>query len=198
MVKTQTSHDLEGGIRIHRGAFDLQTSYYDMRLKNELHYDPINFINTNFDPTHRYGSETSFSLQASETVRLRGSIAYTRAVFTEGVFAGKDQPLVSPVSGTAGITWNIWQNYLVLDAQVRAWSARRLDADEANQFPVIGANATADFKLSGKYDRFFWSASVNNAFNAMYYDYGVVYTSTLFSAYPLPGRTYMLKAGMTF
>jgi iron complex outermembrane receptor protein len=41
---------------------------------------------------------------------------------------------------------------------------------------------------------------VNNVFNALYYDYAIAsaFTSGAFSAYPLPGRTYLLKAGATF
>ena len=75
-----------------------------------------------------------------------------------------------------------------------------MDNDQANTQSLIPANATVDFKLSGAYDRFFWSLSVNNLFNAMYYDYAIASASTdgRFSAYPLPGRTYMLKAGATF
>jgi iron complex outermembrane recepter protein len=41
---------------------------------------------------------------------------------------------------------------------------------------------------------------VNNLFNALYYDYAIAsqFTSGNFSAYPLPGRTYLVKAGVTF
>jgi hypothetical protein len=28
---------------------------------------------------------------------------------------------------TAGVTWNVWQNYLVVDATVRGWSERRME-----------------------------------------------------------------------
>ena len=58
----------------------------------------------------------------------------------------------------------------------------------------------ADIKLSGQYDRFFWSVSANNLFNALYYDYAIAssFTAGRFSAYPLPGRTYMVRAGATF
>lgn len=77
-----------------------------------------------------------------------------------------------------------------------------MDNDQANFQPQIPANATLDLKLSGAYDRFFWSFSVNNVFNVFYYDYSVASADPakvgVFSAYPLPGRTYMLKTGMTF
>jgi len=199
-LKTQTSHDIEGGFRIKAGQFQMQSSIYNMDLVNEIHFDPVNFFNYNLDPTRRYGSETSASYRATDTLLLRGGFAYTRAVFREGPFAGNDVPLVSRYTANAGVTWNIWQKYVVADATVRYWSSRRMDNDQPNTQALIPANATVDFKLSGEYQRFFWSLSVNNIFNALYYDYAVAssFTDGRFSAYPLPGRTYMVKAGATF
>jgi iron complex outermembrane receptor protein len=199
-LKTQTSQDVEGGFRVKTNRFQVQTSVYLMDLDNEIQLNPVLFYNVNLDPTRRYGAETSASLRATDTVTLRGGMAYTRAVFREGVFAGNDIPLVSRYTANAGVTWNIWQNYLVFDATLRAWSSRIMDNDQANTQSRIPASATADVKLSGQYDRFFWSLSVNNLFNALYYDYAIASTFTpgRFSAYPLPGRTYMVKAGATF
>jgi iron complex outermembrane receptor protein len=171
-----------------------------MELENEIHFNPVLFFNTNLDPTRRYGAEAAGTLRVSDTVALRGGMAYVRAVFREGPFAGNDVPLVSRYTGSAGITWNIWQNYLVLDATLRAWSERFMDNDQANTQRLIPADATIDFKLSGAYENLFWSVSVNNVLNALYYDYAVASTFTAgrFSAYPLPGRTYMVKVGATF
>ncbi|HEY2211426.1 MAG TPA: TonB-dependent receptor [Bradyrhizobium sp.] len=199
-LKTQTSHDIEGGFRVNTGMFQVQSSIYSMDLVNEIHFDPVNFFNYNLDPTRRYGSETSASLRASDTVLLRGGFAYTRAVFREGPFAGNDVPLVSHYTANVGVTWNVWQKYLVVDATVRGWSERYMDNDQSNRQPLIPANATIDFKLSGEYEHFFWSLSVNNVLNALYYDYAIAsaFTDGRFSAYPLPGRTYMVKAGATF
>jgi iron complex outermembrane receptor protein len=200
MLKTQTSYDIEGGIRIHGNGLDIQSSVYDMHLKNEIHYDPVNMYNYSLDPTHRYGTETSATLRISDTLRLRGGLAYTRAVFEEGPYAGNDVPLVSRLSGSFGLSWDVWQKYVVVDATLRAWSSRRMDNDQPNTQPTIPANATLDLKVSGEIDRFFWSASVANLFNAQYYDYAVAsaFTAGRFNAYPLPGRTYMVRAGVTF
>lgn len=199
-LKTQTSEDVEAGFRVKTNLFQLQTSAYLMDLQNEIHFLPALFYNVNLDPTRRYGSETTASLRVSDTVTMRGGMAYTRAVFREGAFAGNDVPLVSRTTGSLGVTWNILQNYLVLDATLRAWSSRIMDNDQANTQSRIPGNATADVKLSGQYDRFFWSVSANNLFNALYYDYAIAssFTAGRFSAYPLPGRTYMVRAGATF
>src|SRR5215207_8060212 len=199
-LKTQTSHDIEGGFRVKSGGFQMQTSIYNMDLENEIHFNPVLFFNTNLDPTRRYGSETSASLRVSDSVTLRGGAAYTRAVFREGAFAGMDVPLVSRYTASGGVSWNIWQKYLVADATVRAWSERFMDNDQKNTQRRIPADATIDFKLSGAYEHFFWSVGVNNLLNALYYDYAIASTFTpgRFSAYPLPGRSYMVKAGATF
>jgi iron complex outermembrane recepter protein len=199
-LKTQTSNDVEAGFRVKAGKFEMQTSFYNMDLTNEIHFDPVNFIDYNLDPTRRYGSETSATYRASDTLLLRAGFAYTRAVFREGQFTGNDIPLVSRYTANAGVSWNIWQKYLVADATVRYWSSRRMDNDQPNVQPLIPANATVDFKLSGAYDRYFWSLSVNNVFNVLYYDYAIAsaFTPGAFSAFPLPGRTFMLKAGATF
>nr|WP_246557356.1 TonB-dependent receptor [Bradyrhizobium liaoningense] len=199
-LKTQTSQDVEGGLRIRGGGLQMQSSLYLMDLTNEIHFNPILFYNTNLDPTRRYGSETSISYRINDALLLRSGMAYTRAVFREGVWVGNDVPLVSRYTASAGLTWNIWQNYVVLDATARFWSERRMDNDQAGTQKPIPANGTIDLKLSGQYERYFWSLSVNNVLNALYYDYAIASTFTdgRFSAYPLPGRSYLLKAGATF
>ncbi|MGL3109393.1 TonB-dependent receptor [Bradyrhizobium sp. BR 1432] len=199
-LKTQTSQDVEAGLRIKGGGLQMQSSLYLMDLANEIHFNPILFYNTNLDPTRRYGSETSVSYRVNDALLLRSGMAYTRAVFREGIWAGNDVPLVSRYTASAGLTWNIWQNYVVLDATARFWSERRMDNDQAGTQKPIPANGTIDLKLSGQYERYFWSLSVNNLLKALYYDYAVASTFTdgRFSAYPLPGRSYLLKAGATF
>ena len=67
-LKTQTSHDIEGGFRVKAGAFQMQSSIYNMDLENEIHFIPALFYNVNLDPTRRYGSETSASLRVSDSV----------------------------------------------------------------------------------------------------------------------------------
>ncbi|MFL9499972.1 TonB-dependent receptor [Rhodopseudomonas palustris] len=199
-LKTQTSVDVEGGFRIKSGPFEMQTSVYNMDLTNEIRYDPVNFYNTNLDPTRRYGGETSSSIRISDSLLLRSGAAYTRATFREGPFSGNDVPLVSRYTANAGVTWNVWQKYVVFDATARVWSSRFMDSDNANSQVKIPANGTVDVKLSGEVDHFFWSLSVINLFNAQYYDYAVAssFTPGRYGAYPLPGRTYLAKAGVTF
>lgn len=212
-LQTQTSYDGEAGLRVNSGPFHLESSVYLMRLKNEIHFVPALGIDTNLDPTQRLGWESSASYQVSDSVRLRGGAAYTRATFREGPFAGNDVPLVSRWSGNAGLSWDIVQQQLVLDLTTRFFGPRRMDNDQINMQPLIPGGATVDVKLGGKYDHFFWSASVLNLFDKHYFDYaiasggiaggpffpgGLPPTIGSYSAYPLAGRIFMLQAGATF
>jgi iron complex outermembrane receptor protein len=199
-LKTQTSYDVEQGLRVTLGKFNFQSTGYIMELNNEIHFIPAIFANVNLDPTQRIGWENSATYQLSDDVRLRAGVAYIDATFREGQFAGKHVPLVAPWSGYSGLTWDIVKKLLVLDVTATFWSERRMDNDQFNIQPQIPANATMNVKLGGEWNRFFWSAAVLNLFNTNYYDYAIAsaFTQGFFSAYPQPTRTVVLRAGATF
>ena len=199
-MKTQTSYDVENGLRVTLGKFNFQTTGYIMELNNEIHFIPALFANVNLDPTQRIGWENSATYQLSDDVRLRAGAAYTRATFREGQFAGKEVPLVAPWSGYTGLTWDIVKKLLVLDVTATFWSDRRMDNDQTNIQPTIPANATMNVKIGGEWNQFFWSLAALNVFNTNYYDYAIAsaFTQGFFSAYPQPTRTFVLRAGATF
>jgi iron complex outermembrane receptor protein len=177
-----------------------QISAYYMLLENELHFSPATFTNLNLDPTKRYGVENIVTWSVSDFLRVKAGLAYTVAKFREGPFEGNEVPLVSPWTGSVAVSWDIYRKYLVLDAVVRFFSGRRMDNDQANFQPLIPAQAVVDVRIGGEIDKFFWSFAVQNVFNAMYFDYAIAsaFTFGRYSAYPLPGRTFLVKAGMQF
>jgi iron complex outermembrane receptor protein len=201
-LKTQTSQELEGGIKGRIGGLDWQTSVYGMLLNNEILFIPFPPIgaNINLDPTRRFGVENSATYRVTETVRLKGSATYTEAKFREGIYTGNDVPLVAKWSGSAGLSWDVYQKYVVFDGVVRWVGNRRMDNDQANFQPMIPAHTTVDVRLGGELKNFFWSLSVQNLFNVLYFDNAVASSATFgrYNAYPLAGRTFMAKAGATF
>jgi iron complex outermembrane receptor protein len=207
ILRTQKSYDIEGGIRVHAGSLDLQTSIYDMRLTDEIHFRfGPSFVanNINLDPTRRYGSETIVGYRVNEQLRFKGGLAYTRAVFREGLFAGNDVPLVSRWTGSVTVSWDIWPKWLTFDGTVRYVGERRMDNDQLNIQPMIPAHTVVDVRLGGVVDRFFWALTVQNLFNTEYFDYAIAspfpfgFLSQLntYNAYPAPGRVVMFKAGV--
>jgi len=201
-LKTQTSVDIEGGLRGRFGPLEWQGSVYAMHLNNEILFIPFPPIgaNINLDPTRRVGVENSATLRLSDTVRLKGALSYTRATFRDGIYAGNDVPLVSRWTGGLGLTWDIYPKLAMFDAVVRYVGERRMDNDQANFQPPIPAHTTVDLRLGGEIKNLFWSVSVQNLFNLLYFDYAVASSATFgrYNAYPLPGRTFMVKAGASF
>jgi iron complex outermembrane receptor protein len=171
-----------------------------MRLHDEVFYSAATGTNINLDPTHHYGVENIAGFQVSPTVRLRGALTYTRAVFTEGRYAGNDIPLISKWTASGGLTWNIWDNFVVYDVAIRYAGERRLDNDSANVQPMIPANTLVDMRIGGAYKNATWSIAVENIFNQLYFDYGIASATTLgrYNAYPQPGRTVMARLGFSW
>ena len=201
-LKTQTSRDIEGGVRGRLGAFEWQSSVYEMQLNNEILFIPFPPIgaNINLDPTRRFGVENSASYQVTDRVSLKGALTYTRATFREGIYVGNDVPLVSRWTGNVGVSADLYGKFAVFDAVLRYVGERRMDNDQANFQPLIPAHTTMDVRLGGQMQNLFWSVAVQNLFNVLYFDYAVASSAIFgrYNAYPLPGRTFIVKAGATF
>jgi iron complex outermembrane receptor protein len=142
----------------------------------------------------------------TDALRLKAGLAYTRSVFREGPFAGNDVPLVSRWTESAGASWDIYGKYLTLDAVARFFSPRHMDNDSANQQVLIPGHTIVDLRIGGEYEKFFWSFSVQNVFDVKYFEYAISSVDFItnlpvigtYNAYPLPGRTFLAKAGMTW
>jgi len=197
-LRTQTSRDMEAGVRMNFGPVNIRTSVYDMRLNDEIHFNPSIFANTNLDPTRRYGSETSMTWRVDQNLTLKGGVAYTRSVFREGPFAGNDVPLVSRWTASGAASWNVWDRYLMLDVVARYIGERRMDNDQKNFQPLIPAHTLVDLRLGGEYQNLFWSFAVQNIFDVQYFDYAAASATTFgrYNAYPQPGRMFLARLGV--
>ena len=199
-LKTQTSMDAEIGFRRRWGGFGLQVSGFAMELRDEIHYDPTTFVNTNLDPTRRMGVEGAANWSVTDALRLRSSLAYTDARFREGKWRGNEVPLVSRVTGSAGVSWDIAGKLATLDAGVRRVGDRRFDSDQANFQPMIPGHTLVDLRLGGDAGWAYWSLAAANLLDAKYFEYGAASTSTYgtYNAYPLAGRTLLARIGARF
>ena len=81
-----------------------------------------------------------------------------------------------------------------------------MDNDSANTQVLIPRNTLVDVRIGGTVEKFFWALSVQNLLDVHYFDYAVSSIDFItglpvfgtYSAYPLPGRTFLAKAGMTW
>ena len=196
----QISNGFDIGTRyqVDRAAFTINAYY--MKLKNEIHFNPVTFVNTNLDPTRRYGLELSGSYDISDRLRLQGNYTYMRAKFRDGEFSGKNVPLVP--QNTASLT-GIWQQSPATDLIVAAnfVDNKYFDNDQTNTFAeTIPSYYTIDAKISHRYRGFRLTAGINNIFEEKFYDYGVssTFSPGVYNAYPLPERTILFTLAKDF
>ena len=200
-LEIQTSRDAEIGSRLWFGQASLESTLFVMETKNEIRFNPeLNSgfgANSNFDPIRRVGFENRAVVPLGSDVTLTSSLTLLEAKFTDGAFDGKDVPLVSDVTASVGLGWRVGHG-IRLDALLTLEAERWLENDEENTFPKTPMAKVLDLKISGEHGRFNWSAAVNNVFDYEYFNYGVASTTTFgtYNAYPLPGRTFMLRGGV--
>ena len=199
-LKTQTSYDVEAGVRGKAAGVSYELSAYVMELENELHFSPATFTNLNLEATRRTGVEASFATKLAEGLSLKTGGAYTKAEFREGSFAGNEVPLVSRWTGNVGLAWDAVPRLLTVDTTLRYVGERRLDNDQANVQPMTPAYTVVDLRIGGKYEWLRWSLAALNLFDADYFDYGIASAFTLgtYEAYPQAGRTFLFKLGADF
>ena len=197
-LKTQTSYDVEAGVKGKASGVAYQLSAFVMELENELHFSPATFTNLNLAPTRRTGVEASIGAKLADGLSFKAGGAYIKAEFREGDFAGNDVPLVSHWTGNVALAWDIVPRFVIADATLRYAGERRLDNDQANVQPIIPGYSVIDLRIGGEYEKLRWSLAVYNLFDADYFDYGIASAFTLgtYNAYPQPGRTFLFKLGV--
>ena len=148
-LKTQTSHDIEGGFRIKSGGFQMQTSIYTMDLENELHFNPGAVLQhqPRPDPAFRPRRPPPRIASATACWCVAASPSPTPCSARDSSPATtfrwcRPTPPAPASPGTSGRTTSCWMRPCAagaaLHGQRSGQHARR-----------SGADATVDLKLSG-------------------------------------------------
>lgn len=198
-LEPQTARTLDVGADYARGGRQLSASAYHMRLRDEIHFNPLTFTNDNLDPTRRYGVALSAEDRLAGPVRGTLDYAYTRAEFREGAFAGNEVPLVPRHTAAVSVIWRLSPG-ATFSATAQYTGSKRFDNDQTNTFERIPSYTLVDLKYASRLGRFDWDISVFNVFDKEVFDYGVRSPATpgRFNAYPLPGRNYALTVNRQF
>ena len=196
----QTGNGFDIGTHYNLDRFSFTANAYYMRLRNEIHFNPITFENVNLDPTKRYGLELSGIVNISDRLRLQGNYTYMRSKFRDGPFDGNDVPLVP--EDTASVT-GIWRQSPATDFILAAnyIDNKYFDNDQSNTFSKkIPSYKTVDAKISHRYRGYRMTAEVNNIFEEKAFDYGVssTFSPGVYNAYPLPKRTILFTVSKEF
>ena len=209
LLEPQTSRDREIGAEYKFRGGRLQARIYRMDLRNEIHFNAINFTNMNLSPTQREGIELEGSRKLGERVDLFGSYTRARAVFREGQYngfdatftpvsvdlSGKNVPLVPRTSLKLGLTWQL-ADKTRLSGVLGYVGKQYFDNDQSNTFPgQMASFVTADAKLSHAAGPWTFTLAGNNLTDRKYYTYAIRnIAGTSFNAYPMAGRNFLLTA----
>lgn len=119
----------------------LKLSVFHAWLENEIYLEPISYMNTNIDKSHKYGVEVQDSLQITPNVTGLVNYAWTRAIIDReadggGAYEGKELPGVSRHSLVAGLNIRLTdRGNLNLSHTWRseAWAADDFDNNNAQK-----------------------------------------------------------------
>src|SRR5579859_1600580 len=202
VLKTQTSWEADTGASFSWDRFGGQVSLFAMNLRNEIDFDPgANFgtgANVNLDPTRRYGAETELHWNVTDALRLHATLTLTKAEFRDGPYKGHEVPEVALLTGDAGVTWEIWEDYLSFSGDLRQTGPRTLGDDYLGQYAASPSITSLDAKLYGKLYQAGWSISAQNLLGTKTYDLGYVSSYSGVTVYPLSGRTVVGRLAVSF
>ncbi len=200
VIDPQTSKHADIGLNYESETIAGTLSAYYMDLENEIHFNPATFTNLNLDPTERKGVEITVELKPLTNFSINGNYAYLESTFDEGTFKGNEVPLVPNHTASLFADWEMNQ-YFSLSTTWRYIGKKRFDNDQTNDFgQEIPAYDMWDLKLTGDYQSWSGSFSINNVFDEKAFDFGVRSTGVAgrYNGQPLPERNFTISIGYNF
>ena len=190
-----TSNEVGGSAAF--GPVNLRVSLYQLDLTDEIGYDPA-LGNVNFDPTRRPGVELEGGWKFTDSLQAKATYTYTDATFRNGVYSGKEIPLVPRDLASAILTWNTGRTGSYSAAAVYV-GERRYGSDYDNLQRMLAAYTS--FDLQGVWDFKPWkiTAKVLNALDKKYSPlagYDVWSNQTYY--YPADGRSVFISGRYDF
>jgi iron complex outermembrane receptor protein len=164
-----TAHTLTVGLNHRWLGHRLKLAAFRANLEDEIYLDPVTYINTNLDKTHKYGVEIQDIWRASEALTATLNYAYTRALIDReddggGAYDGKELPGVPRHSVSLGLTWQVTPN-ATLNLSTTYRSASYMVGDFANSNPQRQeAYRRTDLNYALRKDRYEFYAVVENLF----------------------------------
>jgi len=189
-LKPQEGQNFELGLKDYIWDTYISTSVFYKRVENEIYYDPIKYINTNYeDPNKKLGFEITLEKQILEKTKLAFSYSYINSEIDGGTFDGNKTPGVSDHKIYAGIMQDITKKFkanLMLN-----WYNDYYGYDDlGNDFDKLDSYMTLDLNLSYKINPSFdIYGGIKNLTDEEYYEYA---SGAYNYYYPAPERQYYI------
>ena len=194
-IKTQTSRDLELGARWKLPSGQVELRWYRNDLNNEIGFDPIAYVNINFDPTQRQGLELEVKQALNASVNMRFNAALREAKFTGGVYAGNEMALVPKQTLAVRADWHPLPGH-TLDGGVN-WVAEQ-SADFANVCKMP-SYTTVDLRYAYQFRNAEFAFGVANLLDEKYYTQAYwCDAGATTSIYPEAGRAFTASLRVKF
>ncbi|HVT37363.1 MAG TPA: TonB-dependent receptor [Nevskiaceae bacterium] len=201
LLQTQTGGTYEFGSEWTRSAYSLGLTLYQLRLKNEIAFDPVSFTNVNLARTRRSGGVLDAGWQALDALKL--SAAYQHLLATNGGSEdGKRIPLAARDSGKLAATLALPHGATAY-VEALAVGNRPYSGDYNNDLPNLPGYAVVNAALNRQWRSWNFAARVNNLLDHRYSENGVdspdfpppTFTAVPREAfYPSPGRNFWITA----
>ncbi|MCK5012651.1 MAG: TonB-dependent receptor [Candidatus Omnitrophica bacterium] len=206
-LKQQTGIQYEIGVKHN---FDdkviVNVTPYWIDLKDEIFFDPVKFVNTNYDKTRRVGVEIGeqtdllkfFDVGFLDKWEFFANYTYQNPQFRDGANDGKDIPIVPRHQASAGMITGFLKNYH-LTLMGRYVGSRFAINDTLNVTAPIKPYFVLDGKIAYKRDEMEVYLAINNMLDKKYFAY--VAKSAFSSAkdyYPAPEANYTFGVNVKF
>jgi iron complex outermembrane recepter protein len=188
-IRPQSGVHWDAGVKlVYNNRAELSLTRFYIRIEDEIWFDPLNYINTNYDePTSRRGAELAIRFYPYKKLRLWGLFSYTEAVFED---SKTTLPTVPNHKASAGVHWApcAWLH----GAAAYSYVGNRPqggDPSAGTDYQNMPSYQTLDTKLTMDiapcHLKFF--VAVNNLLDASYYS-----LSYYDNIYPSPDRNYRI------
>jgi iron complex outermembrane receptor protein len=194
-IRPQTGTHWDLGLKImYRKRAELSLTGFFIRIEDEIWFDALNYINTNYDnTTRRQGVDVSIRVYPTDRLRVWGNYTNTDATFENSDFK---VPTVPNHKASAGFNWSLC-SWLDWAATYNYVGERPQGGDPiANStYGEMPHYQTVDTRFTVGIKRYNLSvfAAVNNILGKDYYS--LAYYD---SVYPSPGRNFRVGASWAY
>lgn len=171
-LKTQTGVSYELGTEWNRNGNSAKATVFQLRLKNEIDYDPTAGYgaNINLDPTVRNGLILETDWKAMKNLTLAGQYSYIDAQFNKGAFKGNNIPFVAENTAHISANYALDSNWDIF-AELQYIGDRYAAGDLTNSFGQLDGHTVLNMKLGYQYKNWLAALRINNLTNRKYSDF---------------------------
>ena len=205
-LKTQTGESIEVGVEWQNVGNSAKAVLYQLKIEDEIIFDPTLFQNINIDSTEHKGAIIESSHALTQTLRLGFSYSWLDAEIISGAFDGKVVPFTAESVFGLSLDYDITDNF---HAYIEANNIddRYFEGDLANEVAQLEGHTVVNLQLA--YTQGPWSATirVNNLLDEEYSDSGAATTlydpitfqpTNVGSFFPAPERNSRLTLAYYF